>query len=147
MSAQVSICNNSKRFWQVSRYRHAADKLQKTENVMEKYKKKLQESADLRQRLKVNLFFLFFSFFFYSLPFRKLPRVPEILSTDTDSKFRKSKILTSDSDTDSGNKKIQVQSPWYFLKVQYQSLLVVTRRITISVNVRWIYAFCYSQPS
>ncbi len=35
------------------RYRHAADKLQKTENVMEKYKKKLQESADLRQRLKV----------------------------------------------------------------------------------------------
>lgn len=34
------------------RYRHAADKLQKTENVMEKYKKKLQESADLRQNLK-----------------------------------------------------------------------------------------------
>ncbi|KAM6500725.1 HOOK domain containing protein [Amanita muscaria] len=37
---------------QVDEYRHAADKLQKTENVMEKYKKKLQESADLRQRLK-----------------------------------------------------------------------------------------------
>ncbi|KAG6811875.1 hypothetical protein H0H92_005451 [Tricholoma furcatifolium] len=37
---------------QVDEYRHAADKLQKTENVMEKYKKKLQEGADLRQRLK-----------------------------------------------------------------------------------------------
>ncbi|KAJ7470407.1 HOOK protein-domain-containing protein [Mycena latifolia] len=34
------------------RYRHAADKLQKTENVMEKYKKKLQEGADLRQHVK-----------------------------------------------------------------------------------------------
>ncbi|KAF9001979.1 HOOK protein-domain-containing protein [Cyathus striatus] len=33
-------------------YRHAADKLQKTENVMEKYKKKLQEGADLRQHVK-----------------------------------------------------------------------------------------------
>lgn len=38
-----------------SRYRHAADKLQKTENVMEKYKKKLEESADLRRRIKVRL--------------------------------------------------------------------------------------------
>jgi hypothetical protein len=37
----------------VLRYRHAADKLQKTENVMEKYKKKLQEGADLRQQVKV----------------------------------------------------------------------------------------------
>ena len=36
-----------------TRYRHAADKLQKTENVMEKYKKKLEESADLRRRIKV----------------------------------------------------------------------------------------------
>jgi protein HOOK3 len=36
----------------VRRYRHAADKLQKTENVMEKYKKKLQEGADLRQHVK-----------------------------------------------------------------------------------------------
>ncbi|KAJ7929345.1 HOOK protein-domain-containing protein [Mycena leptocephala] len=36
----------------VDEYRHAADKLQKTENVMEKYKKKLQEGADLRQQLK-----------------------------------------------------------------------------------------------
>ena len=36
-----------------SRYRHAADKLQKTENVMEKYKKKLQEAADMRQQVKV----------------------------------------------------------------------------------------------
>ena len=35
------------------RYRHAADKLQKTENVMEKYKKKLQEGADLRSQVKV----------------------------------------------------------------------------------------------
>lgn len=35
------------------RYRHAADRLQKTENVMEKYKKKLQESADLRLHVKV----------------------------------------------------------------------------------------------
>ncbi|KAH8108457.1 HOOK-domain-containing protein [Phellopilus nigrolimitatus] len=37
---------------QVDEYRHAADKLQKTENVMEKYKKKLEESADLRRRIK-----------------------------------------------------------------------------------------------
>ncbi|XP_006458316.1 hypothetical protein AGABI2DRAFT_176716 [Agaricus bisporus var. bisporus H97] len=37
---------------QVDEYRHAADKLQKTENVMEKYKKKLQEGADLRQSVK-----------------------------------------------------------------------------------------------
>lgn len=37
---------------QVDEYRHAADKLQKTENVMEKYKKKLQEGADLRQQVK-----------------------------------------------------------------------------------------------
>lgn len=35
------------------RYRHAADKLKKTENVMEKYKKKLEESADVRRELKV----------------------------------------------------------------------------------------------
>ncbi|KAJ8584459.1 HOOK-domain-containing protein [Rhizopogon salebrosus TDB-379] len=37
---------------QLDEYRHTADKLQKTENVMEKYKKKLQEGADLRQRVK-----------------------------------------------------------------------------------------------
>ncbi|KAG0705331.1 HOOK-domain-containing protein [Suillus ampliporus] len=37
---------------QLDEYRHAADKLQKTENVMEKYKKKLQEGADLRQHVK-----------------------------------------------------------------------------------------------
>lgn len=37
---------------QLDEYRHAADKLQKTENVMEKYKKKLQEGADLRQQVK-----------------------------------------------------------------------------------------------
>lgn len=40
-------------FMVIKRYRHAADKLQKTENVMEKYKKKLEESADLRRRIKV----------------------------------------------------------------------------------------------
>ena len=38
------------------RYRHAADKLQKTENVMEKYKKKLQEGADLRQHVRVSAY-------------------------------------------------------------------------------------------
>ena len=38
-----------------TRYRHAADKLQKTENVMEKYKKKLQEGADLRQHVRVRM--------------------------------------------------------------------------------------------
>lgn len=37
---------------QLDEYRHAADKLQKTENVMEKYKKKLQEGADLRSHVK-----------------------------------------------------------------------------------------------
>ncbi|KAL1730126.1 HOOK protein-domain-containing protein [Schizophyllum commune] len=37
---------------QLDEYRHAADRLQKTENVMEKYKKKLQEGADLRQHVK-----------------------------------------------------------------------------------------------
>ncbi|KAG8768744.1 hypothetical protein FRC16_006926, partial [Serendipita sp. 398] len=37
---------------QVDEYRHAAEKLSKTENVMEKYKKKLEESADLRRRVK-----------------------------------------------------------------------------------------------
>lgn len=42
-------------FNHLSRYRHAADKLQKTENVMEKYKKKLEESADLRRTVKVRI--------------------------------------------------------------------------------------------
>ncbi|KAK0197497.1 HOOK-domain-containing protein [Armillaria mellea] len=37
---------------QVDEYKHASDKLRKTENVMEKYKKKLQEGADLRLQLK-----------------------------------------------------------------------------------------------
>ncbi|EIM82519.1 HOOK-domain-containing protein [Stereum hirsutum FP-91666 SS1] len=37
---------------QMDEYRHAADRLAKTENVMEKYKKKLQEGADLRQHVK-----------------------------------------------------------------------------------------------
>ncbi len=35
------------------RLRHASDRLAKTENVMEKYKKKLQEGAELRQHVKV----------------------------------------------------------------------------------------------
>ena len=38
----------------IQRYKHASDKLRKTENVMEKYKKKLQEGADLRLQLKVS---------------------------------------------------------------------------------------------
>lgn len=37
------------------RLRHASDRLAKTENVMEKYKKKLQEGADFRQHVKVCL--------------------------------------------------------------------------------------------
>ncbi|KAH9001427.1 HOOK-domain-containing protein [Lactarius akahatsu] len=37
---------------QVDELRHASDRLTKTENVMEKYKKKLQEGADLRQLVK-----------------------------------------------------------------------------------------------
>src|SRR5229473_5599045 len=37
------------------RLRHASDRLNKMENVMEKYKKKLQEAADLRQAAKVCL--------------------------------------------------------------------------------------------
>jgi protein HOOK3 len=38
---------------QLDEYKHAAEKLQKTENVIEKYKKKLEESADLRRQIKV----------------------------------------------------------------------------------------------
>ncbi|CAO3677548.1 unnamed protein product [Umbelopsis ramanniana] len=37
---------------QLDEYKHAAEKLQKTENVIEKYKKKLEESADLRRQIK-----------------------------------------------------------------------------------------------
>src|SRR4051812_38458583 len=39
---------------QVDEYRHAAEKLSKTENVMEKYKKKLEEGAELRKKVKVD---------------------------------------------------------------------------------------------
>lgn len=39
----------------IFRYRHAAEKLHKTENVMEKYKKKLEESADLRRSVKASI--------------------------------------------------------------------------------------------
>ncbi|CAG8466935.1 14312_t:CDS:10 [Ambispora leptoticha] len=37
---------------QLDEYRHAAEKLKKTENVIEKYKKKLEDGADLRRKLK-----------------------------------------------------------------------------------------------
>lgn len=46
-------------------YRHAAEKAKKTENVIEKYKKKLEESADLRRNIKVILFAFFTSSIFY----------------------------------------------------------------------------------
>lgn len=36
-----------------NRYKHAVEKAQKMENVMEKYKKKLEESAELRRMVKV----------------------------------------------------------------------------------------------
>lgn len=39
---------------QVDEYKHAADKLQRTENVIEKYKKKLEEGADVRRQVKVS---------------------------------------------------------------------------------------------
>lgn len=52
----VKILRNLDILFTLSRYRHAADKLQKTENVMEKYKKKLQEGADLRQHVKASEF-------------------------------------------------------------------------------------------
>ncbi|KAJ1979913.1 hypothetical protein H4R34_002655 [Dimargaris verticillata] len=38
---------------QLREYKHAAEKLQKTEHVLEKYKKKLEESGDLRRQIKV----------------------------------------------------------------------------------------------
>ncbi|KAG2182391.1 hypothetical protein INT43_007321 [Umbelopsis isabellina] len=37
---------------QLDEYKHAAEKLHKTENVIEKYKKKLEESNDLRRQIK-----------------------------------------------------------------------------------------------
>jgi protein HOOK3 len=37
------------------RHRYTAERLQKTENVVEKYKKKLEESAGLRREFKVRL--------------------------------------------------------------------------------------------
>ncbi|KZT20261.1 HOOK-domain-containing protein [Neolentinus lepideus HHB14362 ss-1] len=49
---QVTADQAAKLKDQLDEYRHAADRLQKTENVMEKYKKKLQEGADLRQQVK-----------------------------------------------------------------------------------------------
>lgn len=38
---------------QMEEYRHASDRLQKSENVIEKYKKKLEEGADVRRQLKI----------------------------------------------------------------------------------------------
>lgn len=38
---------------QLDEYRHTAEKLQKAENVIEKYKKKLEETIDLRRQVKV----------------------------------------------------------------------------------------------
>lgn len=38
---------------QMEEYKHASERLQKTENVIEKYKKKLEESADVRRQLKL----------------------------------------------------------------------------------------------
>ncbi|KAF9410869.1 hypothetical protein BGZ94_001498 [Podila epigama] len=38
---------------QLEEHKHAMEKLQKTENVIEKYKKKLAEGADLRRQMKV----------------------------------------------------------------------------------------------
>jgi protein HOOK3 len=34
--------------------RHAAEKLQKAENVIEKYKKKLEDSSDLKRQIKAS---------------------------------------------------------------------------------------------
>jgi hypothetical protein len=53
---------------QVDEYRHAAEKLSKTENVMEKYKKKLEEGAELRKKVKV-----------CHPPYRSVSAVPEEL--------------------------------------------------------------------
>jgi len=40
---------------QLDEYKHAADKLQKAESVIGKYKKKLEEGADLRRKIKVSV--------------------------------------------------------------------------------------------
>lgn len=65
----------------IHRYRHTADKLQKTENVMEKYKKKLQEGADLRQRVKVSTFYLYILTSFNDLSSSRWRNKMPILST------------------------------------------------------------------
>jgi protein HOOK3 len=38
---------------EMDEYRHAADRARKAENALEKYKKKLEESADLKRTIKV----------------------------------------------------------------------------------------------
>ena len=54
MSIGVCVCRTNAALMDTNcRYRHASDKLHKMENVMEKYKKKLEEGADLRRRIKV----------------------------------------------------------------------------------------------
>lgn len=39
---------------QMDEYRHATERARKAENALEKYKKKLEESADLRRTIKVS---------------------------------------------------------------------------------------------
>ena len=39
---------------EVQENRHAADELRRKENAIEKYKKKLEDAADLRQHIKVD---------------------------------------------------------------------------------------------
>lgn len=43
---------------QVDEYRHASERAKKQENVIEKYKKKLEEAAETKRMLKVGLSFL-----------------------------------------------------------------------------------------
>ena len=43
----------ARKFTQTHRYRHTADRLQKNENVIEKYRKKLEDSAGMRRELRV----------------------------------------------------------------------------------------------
>ena len=38
---------------QLDEHKHASEKLQKAENVIDKYKKKLEEGVEMKRRLKV----------------------------------------------------------------------------------------------
>jgi hypothetical protein len=53
MSESISSSVKSMNVNPDGRYRYTAERLQKTENVVEKYKKKLEESAGLRREFKV----------------------------------------------------------------------------------------------